>query len=144
MSFLASDGVLDADYEVAAAADPGFEAVLRPDRTPTSLAGRILVIIDSSQPLQPQAEDKFLKKLSLRQADAPEMLKRFRLGFARGDASPTTGQVGGVQQVKAFVQVIVQIGLCHQIGCHIVIGHQRSRGTRFFPVPACNIAAAEP
>jgi hypothetical protein len=49
--FLDRYGVLDADYETAAAVDPSYNAVLRPDRTPTSLAGRILVIIDSSMPM---------------------------------------------------------------------------------------------
>lgn len=50
-TFLDKYGVLDADYEAAAADDPSYEAVLRPDRTPTALAGRMLVIIDSSMPM---------------------------------------------------------------------------------------------
>jgi len=41
-------GVLDEDYEQAAAEDIRFRALLRPDRQPTSLAGDALVIIDSS------------------------------------------------------------------------------------------------
>lgn len=49
--FLDNYGVLDADYENAAADDPGYNAVLRADRTPTPLAGRTLVVIDSSTPL---------------------------------------------------------------------------------------------
>jgi L,D-transpeptidase catalytic domain len=49
--FLDKYGVLDADYERAAAVDPSYDAVLRPDRTPTSLASRILVVIDSSMPM---------------------------------------------------------------------------------------------
>ncbi|MFL5253033.1 MAG: L,D-transpeptidase family protein [Rhodopila sp.] len=53
--FLDKYGVLDADYEAAVALDPAFGSVLRPDRTPTPLAGRIMVIIDSSEPLQPRA-----------------------------------------------------------------------------------------
>jgi hypothetical protein len=53
--FLDRYGVLDADYEAAVAFDPGFESVLRPDRTPTPLAGRVMVVIDSSDPLQPSA-----------------------------------------------------------------------------------------
>jgi hypothetical protein len=65
--FLDKYGVLDVDYEVAAAFDASFEAVLRPDRTPTPLAGRTLVIIDSSVPLQPQAASP--NGLPLRQAE---------------------------------------------------------------------------
>jgi hypothetical protein len=58
--FLDKYGVLDADYEAAAAVDPGFAAVLQPDRTPTPLAGHALVIIDSSMPLQQQAREHAL------------------------------------------------------------------------------------
>ncbi|HEX2941154.1 MAG TPA: hypothetical protein VHO91_08910 [Rhodopila sp.] len=47
-AFLDKYGVLDADYEKAAAEDPRVAAVLRPDRTPSPLAGRELVVIDSS------------------------------------------------------------------------------------------------
>jgi hypothetical protein len=46
--FLDRHGVLDADYERAARADPGFAALLLGDRTPTPLAGTMLVVIDSS------------------------------------------------------------------------------------------------
>jgi hypothetical protein len=49
-AFLDKYGVLDADYEVAAAEDPGFRALLRPDRTPTHLTGHTLMIVDSSAP----------------------------------------------------------------------------------------------
>jgi len=45
--FLDRHGVLDADYERAAADDIRFRALLRSDRAPTPLAGRALVIIDS-------------------------------------------------------------------------------------------------
>ncbi|WP_343713219.1 L,D-transpeptidase [Inquilinus sp.] len=47
--FLDRHGILDSDYEAAAKADPRYEAVLRPDRTPTPLAGNMLVIVDSAQ-----------------------------------------------------------------------------------------------
>jgi hypothetical protein len=46
--FLDRHGVLDADYERAAKDDPRFEAVLLSERTPTSLAGSGLVIVDSA------------------------------------------------------------------------------------------------
>ena len=49
--FLDRHGVLDADYERAAVGDARFRALLLPDRTPTPLAGRALVVIDSSEPL---------------------------------------------------------------------------------------------
>lgn len=49
--FLDRHGVLDADYEQAAVGDARFRALLLPDRTPTPLAGRALVVIDSSEPL---------------------------------------------------------------------------------------------
>lgn len=45
--FLDIHGVLDADYERAAATDPRVAAVLRPERTPTSLAGTLLIVIES-------------------------------------------------------------------------------------------------
>lgn len=44
--FLDIHGVLDADYERAAPADPRIAAVLRPERTPTSLAGTLLIVIE--------------------------------------------------------------------------------------------------
>ena len=46
--FLDVHGVLDADYERAAAEDAGIRAVLLPDRLPTKLAGNALVVVDSS------------------------------------------------------------------------------------------------
>lgn len=48
--FLDKYGVLDAEYEKAAETDPAFRAVLRDDRTPTPLAGDLLVIVDSAAP----------------------------------------------------------------------------------------------
>lgn len=49
--FLDRHGILDADYERAAKNDPRFAALLLPDRTPTPLAGDVLVIVDSSEAL---------------------------------------------------------------------------------------------
>jgi len=49
--FLDSNGVLDADYEKAAVQDVRYRALLAPDRTPTPLAGRFLVVIDSGLPI---------------------------------------------------------------------------------------------
>jgi hypothetical protein len=46
--FLDLHGVLDADHERAAATDARFRAALRPDRTPTPLAGNMLIVVDSS------------------------------------------------------------------------------------------------
>lgn len=46
---LTRHGILDADYERAAKEDPRFEALLLPDRTPTPLAGNMLVIVDSAE-----------------------------------------------------------------------------------------------
>ena len=46
--FLDRHGILDAEYERAAKDDPGFAALLLPNRAPTPLAGNALVIIDSS------------------------------------------------------------------------------------------------
>jgi lipoprotein-anchoring transpeptidase ErfK/SrfK len=51
--FLDRHGVLDADYEQAAGHNPRFLAVLRPDRTPTPLAGNALVVIDSARQQRP-------------------------------------------------------------------------------------------
>jgi len=48
--FLDKHGVLDADYEQAAFNDVRYNALLRADRTPSILAGRLLVIIDTQQP----------------------------------------------------------------------------------------------
>ena len=47
--FLDRHGILDADYERAAKATPGFDALLLSDRTPTPLAGNMLVIVDSTE-----------------------------------------------------------------------------------------------
>jgi hypothetical protein len=48
--FLDKHGVLDADYEQAAFTDMRYNALLRSDRTPSILAGRLLVVIDTQQP----------------------------------------------------------------------------------------------
>ncbi len=48
--FLDVHGVLDADYERAAADDIRYRALLLPDRRPTKLAGDVLVIFDSAAP----------------------------------------------------------------------------------------------
>ncbi len=48
--FLDKHGVLDADIERAAFNDIRYNALLRPDRTPSILAGRLLVVIDSQLP----------------------------------------------------------------------------------------------
>lgn len=48
--FMDRYGVLDLDHERAAAeGDARFLALLRPDRTPTRLAGRALVVVDSAE-----------------------------------------------------------------------------------------------
>ena len=47
--FLDRHGILDADYERAAKGDPRFDALLLPHRTPTPLAGNMLVVVDSSE-----------------------------------------------------------------------------------------------
>ena len=44
--FLDGHGVLDADIERAAITDPRYRALLRPDRTASPLAGRLLIVID--------------------------------------------------------------------------------------------------
>ena len=49
--FLDGHGILDADYERAAITDVRYRALLRPDRTPTPLAGRLLVVIDDREPI---------------------------------------------------------------------------------------------
>jgi hypothetical protein len=46
--FLDRHGVLDAEIESAARTDPRFAALLLPDREPTPLAGRLLVVVDSA------------------------------------------------------------------------------------------------
>jgi hypothetical protein len=48
--FLDKHGVLDADIEQAAFSDVRYNALLRPDRTPSILAGRLLVVVDSQLP----------------------------------------------------------------------------------------------
>ncbi len=48
--FLDLHGVLDADYERAAADDARIGALLLPERVPTSLAGSMLVIVNASEP----------------------------------------------------------------------------------------------
>jgi len=48
--FLDQYGVLDVDYERAAREDARFEALLLPDRTPSPLAGRLLIVVDSANP----------------------------------------------------------------------------------------------
>lgn len=45
--FLDRHGVLDAEYEKAAATEIRFRALLSPDRQPTALAGNTLVVVDS-------------------------------------------------------------------------------------------------
>jgi hypothetical protein len=49
--FMDRFGVLDADYEAQAVQDVRYRALLAPDRTPTPLAGRFLVVIDSALPV---------------------------------------------------------------------------------------------
>jgi hypothetical protein len=56
--FLDRHGILDIDYETAAKADPRYGAVLRPDRTPTPLAGNMLVIVDSAPGLVAAAQPR--------------------------------------------------------------------------------------
>lgn len=46
--FMDRYGVLDFDYERSAEVDPAYRALLLPHRTPTPLAGDLLVVIDSS------------------------------------------------------------------------------------------------
>ena len=48
--FLDRHGVLDTDYERAAATDGRYANLLLPGRTPTKLAGRLLIVIDTSLP----------------------------------------------------------------------------------------------
>jgi len=49
--FLDRHGVLDSDYERAAQTDQRYARLLRQDRTPTSLAGNMMVVVDSAEPL---------------------------------------------------------------------------------------------
>ena len=53
--FLDHHGVLDADLERMAAADRRVAALLPPDRQPTSLAGRLLIVVDSEARPAPAA-----------------------------------------------------------------------------------------
>ena len=48
--FLDRNGVLDADYEGAAIQDVRYRALLLPKRSPTRLAGRLLIVIDTRLP----------------------------------------------------------------------------------------------
>jgi hypothetical protein len=50
--FMDRYGVLDFDYERSAEVDPGYRALLPPNRRPTPLAGDLLVVIDSSLPAE--------------------------------------------------------------------------------------------
>ena len=49
--FLDERGVIDADYEQAAVEDGRFRALLRPDREPSTLAGDLMIVVDSGPPL---------------------------------------------------------------------------------------------
>jgi hypothetical protein len=49
--FMDEHGVLDADYERAAITDIRYRALLKPERTPTPLAGRLLIVVDSRDPI---------------------------------------------------------------------------------------------
>jgi hypothetical protein len=46
--YLDHHGVLDAEVESAARENPRFAALLLPEREPTPLAGRLLVVVDSA------------------------------------------------------------------------------------------------
>ena len=48
--FIDKNGLLDAEYEQKAATDRRFQALLRPDRTPSSLAGMAVIVVDSTPP----------------------------------------------------------------------------------------------
>ena len=49
--FMDGHGVLDADIERAAVDDARYRALLRPDRTPTPIAGRLMIVIDDRDPV---------------------------------------------------------------------------------------------
>jgi hypothetical protein len=51
--FLDLHGVLDIDHERAAASDERFRALLHRDRSPTPLAGRLMVVIDTAEMAAP-------------------------------------------------------------------------------------------
>ena len=75
--FLDRYGVLDADYERVAATDGRYSALLAADRTPTKLAGRLLVVIDTRLP--PDAPPT--------QSERPAWLARSQLWRPRRRAS---------------------------------------------------------
>ena len=49
--FMDGYGVLDSDIEREAVGDARYRALLRPDRTPTPLAGRLMIVIDDHDPV---------------------------------------------------------------------------------------------
>jgi hypothetical protein len=49
--FLDRHGILDRDVERAAATDISYRALLGPDHQPTPLAGRLLIVVDSRDPI---------------------------------------------------------------------------------------------
>jgi lipoprotein-anchoring transpeptidase ErfK/SrfK len=49
--FLDHYGVLDADYDRVAITDIRYRQLLQPDHTPTPLAGRLLIVVDSRDPI---------------------------------------------------------------------------------------------
>ncbi len=49
--FLDRHGILDLDYERAAVTDASYRALLRADRVPTPLGGRLLIVVDSREPV---------------------------------------------------------------------------------------------
>lgn len=49
--FLDRYGVLDVDYERAAETNARYRWLLRADRTPTNLAGNMMLVVDSAEPL---------------------------------------------------------------------------------------------
>jgi hypothetical protein len=51
--FLDQHGIIDAAYELAAQTDGRYRELLLPGRTPTPLAGAMLVVFDSSEPSPP-------------------------------------------------------------------------------------------
>ncbi|MFT8507768.1 L,D-transpeptidase, partial [Acetobacter sp.] len=48
--YIDKNGLLDLEYERKAATDKRFRALLRPDRTPSSLAGMAVIVVDSASP----------------------------------------------------------------------------------------------
>nr|WP_246103911.1 L,D-transpeptidase [Swaminathania salitolerans] len=50
--FMDRNGLLDVQYEQAASYDGRFRALLPKDRTPTPIAGDLLVVVDSAEPVQ--------------------------------------------------------------------------------------------